>query len=326
MRIIRIYGEPISPYIDVGEWWSTIRSGEEYKYVAWGMDKHECEFAIGSMKAKCKKLLGYRALQYMRNIMWLLSAMLFIMWPVVGHHIADDVQLILFCMVGAGFAWMLSNFLMTLGKIRWLGKWVGKGKIEVREQDIGAPVVAWRREEPQKPLVSLSRRAFIIMMALNCFILATPQYPAVIDGRVIEQVTLTYPGSQWEVRSRVNQGSVIAYYSYDEETSTLWTVRLSYKIILDDLTIDPERIHDWLQNVHSSYMSNITTQVRASIPDLEEWEFRGYFQDEVWPEIVEGYRSSLAEYVGEVYPGIRIIPVLTLEEMSVKEYQKEMQR
>lgn len=329
MRIIRLYQLPDKTiWGSFGEWWNTIRSGEKYKYLVFSEDRTIKAFEeVARLKQLCKTMFGFSALQYLRNIFWLLSALLLLAWPITGMYLEDTVRLVLFCIIGVGFSWTIYNFLNTLLNMRWLENREDQvAEFEYKKKRIPPPVVGWRTEEPKKPSLSWSRRIFVLMLVLNCFILATPQYPAVMDNRVIEELTLTYPGSQWEIKPRVFEDSVIAYYSYDEDSSTLWVVRLSYIIKLDDLTINSDTFRAWIQNVHSSYLSNITTQVRASMPNVDEEEFRQSFDEEVWPEIVENYRSSLVWYVEEAYPGLRIMPAITLEKMSVKEYQKEVQR
>lgn len=334
MRIIKIYSKEnwTSPGALIGH----ILSGEELTVVHYGGDEfsHDSLLSTGVIHdaiKKAKKMIWAGLISRTNNVLWMGAILAGIAWPLT--KIAKDISLFLIILFGAAFVVALFRLLMTYVVRYKVGRFNVLSLVHEVGPALAPPPTAHRETEIRAPSLRRSMMFIAVMIFMNCMIIASPAYPAFVNGQYIEKNAIVAPWVAWESTIKIQQGSMIAIVAAPE-TDQIWIARARYVVRQAD---SGESMIDWLEWTQSrfSYLtSQITQSLVQNMPvDIPVDEVVSWIVD-IWESDIGGgetpievLRTAMIMNFQERYEGMFELLSLeiNIEHITLSNYRKEIQ-
>jgi len=324
MRIIKVYKDWTSPGALIGH----ILSGEELAVVHYGEGIKKHSQVIYDALKEAKKMIWAGLISRVNNLLWMGAILAGVTWPLV--KLSEDIGRFFMLLFGAAFMVALVRLLGT-----YIARYkVGRFDIDNLEHVIGPvlapPPTAHRETKINAPSLRRSMMFLVVMIFMNCLVLASPAYPARIEGRYIEQNIMVAPWAVWESTVKIQQGSMIAIVTAPE-TDQIWVARANYVVRQSSPDIPSDWL-EWTERRFSYLVNQLTQSLFQSIPpDMTVDEAIGWITN-IWVSDFDGdipldiLRDAIIINFQERYEGsVELLSLeINIEHLSLSDYRKEM--
>lgn len=328
MRIIKVYSK--ENWTSSGALIGHILSGEELTVVHYGVDV-PLSLAVLTAFEKAKKMIWAALISRVNNLLWVGAMLAGVTWPLV--KLSEDISRFFILLFGAAFVVALFRLLMTYVARYKVGRFNISNLTSIGGPALTPPPTAHRETEIKAPSLRRSMMFLAVMIFMNCMIIASPAYPAFVNGQFIEKNAIVAPWVAWESTVKVQQGSMIAIVTAPE-TDQIWIARAHYVV---RQVGSEESMIDWLEWTERrfSYLVNqITQSLFQSIPpDITTDEAIEWITN-IWvSDLPEGEGiptdilcNALLLNFQERYEGVfeLLLLEINIEHISLSDYRKEM--
>jgi hypothetical protein len=327
MRIIKVFNNWTSP----GALIAHVLSGEEMTAIHYGGWGPVSGAAIGEAADIAKEMFWAGLIHKLNNVLWVGALLAGVAWPLT--KISEDIKHFFILLFGAAFVVALVRLVVLCIARYKFGKFDIDELAQIDGLDLAPPPMAYRETPVKSPSLRHAFMFFIVMVFMNCMVLASPAYPARLNGQYIERNTLVAPWVAWESTIRVQQGSMIAIVTAPE-TDQIWIARARYVVRQSG----PDITNDWLEwtDRRFSYLVNqITQSLFQSIPpDITTDEAIEWITNTWVSDLPEGegmptdiLRNALITNFQERYEGSfeLLLLEINIEHISLSDYRKEVQ-